>query len=161
MPHLYLKDYADIALIAQAIVALLAISFVGLQLKQSNKLARAANANALVEHAIAFNTLLIEHEDLVNLWYNFPGMNDVRDIDKLRYREMLVQWLMIHENIYNQHAQGLLTEETYDPWKQDLKSTVRKHPVDDPSILALFRGTFRNQIGTILDETKGSQKLGG
>jgi hypothetical protein len=157
MPHLCLKDYADIALITQAIVAVLALILVGLQLRQSNKLARAANANALVEQAIAFNTLLIEHEDLVDLWYNFPKAAGVSDIDKLRYREMLVQWLIIHENIYNQHSQGLLTEETYDPWKQDLVATMQKHGADDPRVLALFKGTFRDRIKTLHDEVKGTK----
>jgi hypothetical protein len=125
-----------------------------LQLKQSNKLARAANANALVEHATAFNTLLIEHKDLVDLWHNYPNVTEANDIDRLRYTEMLVQWLIIHENIYNQHSQGLLTEETYDPWKKDLETTLCKYGADDPRVLAVFKGTFLAHIKKIQDQSR-------
>src|SRR6185436_10381081 len=97
--------------IAQGVVVMLSLAFIIFQLRQSAQLARAANVQALTEQAAAFNAILYQDEKLCALWYSFGKDLEARperDIDRLRYREMLVQWLIMHQNIYYQSRRKLL-----------------------------------------------------
>lgn len=110
-------------------LVILSLILVLRQLRQNTELARAANAQALVEHAATLNTLLMQNAELAAIWYSAgkappdgPGKM-VRE----RYREMLVQWLIFHENIFYQHQKELLDPVVYDSWSRDLRMTVKEH----------------------------------
>ena len=109
-----LNDLANISQIAQAAFVVVSFGFIWYELRQSKKLAKAANTQSLAEHAASFNSLLIQNEKLAELWYSYGDKLDgASQCDRLRYREMLVQWLIFHENIYYQHRIGLLDQEIY------------------------------------------------
>jgi len=61
-----LTDLANISTIAQAILVIVSLGFIWFQLRQSVGLAKAANSQALVEHAAAFNALLIQNSELAD-----------------------------------------------------------------------------------------------
>lgn len=97
-----------------------------LQLRQSIALTKAANAQALVEHASAFNALLIGDEALANFWYG--GGRELRNMGSVRrYRELLVQWLIFHKNIFYQREKHLLDEDVYNTWLENMRCTVHAH----------------------------------
>ncbi len=55
-----LDQLAQISAIAQAFLVILSLGLILLQLRQNAELTKAANAQALVEHAGSFNALLIQ-----------------------------------------------------------------------------------------------------
>lgn len=114
--------------VIQAILLVVSAILVIWQLHQTVKLARAANAQSLVEHAGSFNALLIGNEELAAIWYR-GGKHPRREemVDRYRYREMLVQWLIFHENIYHQRQKRLLDPSIYRSWEFDLRYTVKNH----------------------------------
>ncbi len=125
--------------IVQTVLLVVSAWLVVRQLRQTTQLARAANAQALVEHAGSFNALLIGNADLALLWYSggkeLPAA--ALDAGRYRYRELLVQWLIFHENIFYQKQRGLLDDHVYRSWDWDLRATVQNHDlavlVGDPS----------------------------
>lgn len=147
-----LTDLANISTIAQAILVIVSLGFIWYQLRQSVGLAKAANSQALVEHAASFNALLIENSELADLWYahgqKFSDATSAR-----RYRELLVQWLIFHENIYYQWRTGLLDSETYNSWLEDLKFTVNNHNIEMVSrdVRTVFPGKFGAHINELKD----------
>ena len=147
-----LADLANISTIAQAILVIISLGFIWYQLRQSTKLAKAANSQALVEHAASFNAMLIESSELAKLWYLF-GQNLSDATSVVRYRELLVQWLIFHENIYYQWRKGLLDSETYNSWLEDLKHTVNNHNLElvSKDVRKIFPGKFGDHILELKD----------
>ena len=142
-----LADLANISTIAQAILVIISLGFIWYQLRQSSGLAKAANSQALVEHAASFNALLIENSELADLWYGL-GRTFSDATSGRRYRELLIQWLIFHENIYYQWRRGLLDSEIYNSWLEDLKFTVNNHNLDIVSedVRKVFPGKFGNHM---------------
>lgn len=149
-----LTDLANISTIAQAVLVIISLGFIWYQLRQSTKLAKAANSQALVEHAAAFNAMLIEHKELAELWYLFGKTEAFSDAASVvRYRELLVQWLIFHENIYYQWRKGLLDSEIYNSWLEDLKFTVNNHNLAlvSKDVRIFFPGKFGDHILELRD----------
>ena len=84
-----LSDYANIAQIVQAFLVVISFIFIGYQLWMSIKLAKAANTQSLTEHALSFNSLLIQNKDVADLWYSYGKDLSVPN-DRHRYREIEV-----------------------------------------------------------------------
>jgi hypothetical protein len=144
-----LSDLTNYSQIVQAVVVVISLIFVVYELRQNRELAKAANTQALTEHAASFNSMLIQDGKLAELWYSFGReLDGATASDRLRYREMLVQWLIFHENIYRQHKNGLLDEETYNSWLWDLKHTVKNHNLGavTPSLQEVFPGSFGQHL---------------
>jgi hypothetical protein len=142
-----LDQLAQISTIAQAFLVILSLGLILLQLRQNAELTKAANAQALVEHAGSFNALLIQSPELANLWYargkDLQSENDIRC-----YRELLVQWLIFHENIYYQHRRKLLDDDIFNSWREDMKATVQRHNIAliTNDLNAFFPGGFGEHL---------------
>jgi hypothetical protein len=150
-----LNDWADVSAIVQAVIVILSLGFIWYQLQQNTKLAKAANIQALTEQAAAFNALLYENEELCELWYSY-GKNLDTKLKRQRYREMMVQWLIFHQNIYYQRRQGLLEVEIYQGWLDDLKGTIKDHDLEVVS--ANLQGLFPGAFGQHLAELSSAPK---
>ena len=144
-----LQDWASISTIAQAFIVLISLGYIAWQIRQNVFLAKASNTNALTEQVSAFNTLLFQDGKLAELWYGYGANYDYMTVqERLQYREMLLQWMLLHENIYYQWVKGLLDDTIYNSWKHDLAFTVQWHNVDVflGEIDQLFKGVFAEHI---------------
>lgn len=96
-----LQDLANISQIAQAILVIVSLGFIWYQLREGVRLAKSENSRSLAEQAEAFNALIIQNPDLAELWHSYgKTLEKGGEINRLRYREMLVQNLIFHEHIY-------------------------------------------------------------
>ncbi len=150
-----LADWSNIAQIAQAILVIVSLGFIVYQVRASYKLARASNTQSLTAHAASFNSLLIQNADIASIWYSYGKELD-KESDALRYREMLVQWLIFHENIYYQWKNGLLDAEIYQSWEVDLKITIERHDLNSigHDLKKLFPGNFGEHMDNLKNEIK-------
>lgn len=142
-----LNRLSAISSVVQGIVVVVAV-FVGLyQWKVQNDLARAQNFQSIAQQAAAFNTVLLENGELLALWSS-EGRNLDGEAQKRQYRELLVQWLVFHENVFHQHQRGWLDDEAYRGWQRDLEYTVRHHDlrVLGNNAAELFPGGFGERL---------------
>ncbi|MES1241769.1 MAG: hypothetical protein ABUT39_09145 [Acidobacteriota bacterium] len=156
-----LDDWASVSTIVQGLVVVVSVGFIMYQLRQTTRLAKAANVQSLTEQAAAFNSLLFEHPELAELWYSYG--RDIKSADKadfLRHREMLVQWLIMHQNIYYQWKRDLLGSAIYDGWRQDLEATIRDHNVAvvDSDLERFFPGEFGKHLVEISKAVAGQSR---
>ncbi len=113
-------------MIVEAIVVLISLVFIWQELRLNNRLARAANNQALVELSSPFNLQLIQDREMAELWAADAQQVDSFDrVDANRYKDLITWWLILHENIYYQWQNGLLDDVSYLPWERDLKGFVR------------------------------------
>lgn len=144
-----LQNIVDISQIAQTALVVISLFFVWYQLREGVRFARAENARSLVEHSSSFNSLLIQDSELTTLWYTHgKEIDQASPTNRARYREMLVQWLIFHENIYYQNKKNLLDEEVYDAWLADLSFTVENHDlaIISDEIEDFFPGDFGKHL---------------
>lgn len=151
-----LQSGANLAGIIQIPLVILSLILVLRQLGQNTELTRAANAQALVEHAATLNTLLMQDAELAAIWYS-AGKTPPDGPGKMvreRYREMLVQWLIFHENIFYQNQKGLLDPVVYDSWARDLRITVKEHnlSVVADNLEELFPSRFGRELAALQRE---------
>lgn len=142
-----LEQVAHISTIVQAILVTASLIFIWFQLRQSVELTKAANAQALVEHFTDFSALLMKNPEVASLWYA-KGKGLKKEEDFQRYRELLVLWLIFHENVYYQYSKRLLDHQIYQSWHFDLRDIVRGHNlsmlgIDLPQ---LFPGEFGQHL---------------
>lgn len=142
-----LEEGAQLSLIIQAVLILLSLGLIWHQLRQNAEIAKAANAQTLVGHAMSFTALLVQSPDLARLWHSHgPTVQD--DPNEDRYRELLTQWLIFHENIYYQHTRGLLDNAVYKSWSTDLEMVLKQHDlaIVAADIKAFFPGDFGEHL---------------
>lgn len=142
-----IEQLAHLSTIVQSILVITSLVFIWFQLRQSAELTKAANAQALVEHFTNFNALLMENPDVASLWYA-KGKQLQKEEEFLRYRELLILWLIFHENVYYQYSRRLLDQQIYQSWYIDLQDTVREHNLKllGVDLLQLFPGEFGQHI---------------
>ena len=144
-----LNDLASISTIVQTVLVVVSLVFIWYQLRDSTRLAKAANAQSLAEQAASFNALLYQDRELAELWIGGGWkLESMDEISKFRYREMLTQWLIFHENIFYQRKKRLLDLETYNAWNEDLKLTIKHHNLDvvSSNVENVFPGDFGNYL---------------
>lgn len=148
-----LEQGAYIATITQAVLVIISLAFVAYQLQQNVVLAKAANSQHLTEQAGSFNALLYENPELAELWYSYgKDLEGADRITKLRYREMLVQWMILHENIFYQHNRKLLDKDLYSSWRKDFEYTINEHNLSliSDDISPVFPGKFGKEVNQLL-----------
>jgi len=122
-----LSDLASIAIIVQGFLFVVSIALVWYQLRENTRLTRTANTQKLVELSSPFNFQLAQDRALTVLWRQATQRFDELDeIDKERYFNLLTWWLMLHENIYHQWREKLIEEDTYISWTRDLEYYARR-----------------------------------
>lgn len=149
--HMTLEQWAYLSTIGQFILIFASVAAIWYQLRLGVKLAKAANGQSLAAQAGAFNALLIQDAAVARIWYSHgKGLDEPTfgPAARERYREMLAQWLIIHENIYYQKEKGLMDTDLYASWNADLKRTIKEHDlrVFDAPIESIFLGTFGGHI---------------
>ncbi len=117
---------ANAATIVEAIFVIISVVFIWHEIRQSNKLTKAANVQALAELSSPFNMQLIQDRQMAEFWHKGASQFDQMDeIDQQRYTDLLTWWLILHENIYYQYTKGLIDKDSYAAWSYDLEKFVK------------------------------------
>src|SRR5450755_1500307 len=148
-----LSDLASIATIVQGIFVNVSISFIWYQLHETTRLTRAANTQNLMGLSSPFNLQLIQDREMATLWVNGAAQYDKMDtIDKRRYHELLIWWLMLHENIYHQQRERLVNKETYIAWTHDLEGFVTEQRLGQQwdRMKDFFEPSFAEHVSRII-----------
>ena len=148
-----LSNLASIAVIVQGFLFVVSISLIWYQLRENTKLVRAANTQKLVELSAPFNFQLAQDRALTELWRQATQRFDELDeIDKERYFNLLTWWLMLHENIYHQWRKQLIDEGTYSSWTRDLEYYARRQQLGNhwTQLNGYFESSFAEHVTSII-----------
>ena len=148
-----LSDLASIAIIVQGILFIVSIFLVWYQLRENTNLVRAANTQKLVELSVPFNLRLAQDRALAELWQQATQhFDELDEIDRFRYFNLLTWWLTLHENIYHQWRNKLIDEETFSSWTRDLEYWVKRQQLRShwPEFNHFFESSFAQHVTAIL-----------
>lgn len=150
-----LTELADFATIASGIALTLSVLFVGYELRVNARLARASNAQSLVELSTSLIAQVIQSRETSALWAGglkpYPEMDE---LDRFRYRTLVTWWLIFHENIHFQFHKGLLDSDVYSAWDYELRAFIKSHHLESywSEIRCGFQGAFAHHIDSIVKE---------
>src|SRR5437870_399998 len=121
-----LHDFADVATILGALSLVFSVVILIRELRETNRLTRASNAQAMVEISGPFYLSMVQDRALAELFArSAQEYAEMDEIDRRRYRSLLVWWLIFYENIFYQHKMKLLDRHTFRPWWRDLRQFLR------------------------------------
>ncbi len=149
---------AEFATIASGIALTLSVLFVGYELRVNAKLARASNAQSLVEISTSFITGIMQDRETARFWtMGHADYCDLDEIDRFRYLTLLTCWLIFHENIHFQYQKGLLDKDIYLAWDYELRSFIQKHSLQIhwSEIRDGFRGSFARYLDDVVSAEQG------
>jgi hypothetical protein len=123
-----------IATIVQTLVVVISLYFIWRQVQQQTKqvkqqtdLARIANVQSLVSLSSPYNLELIKDPNMARFWVEGAEKFETYDeVDKFRFQQLLIWWLILHENIFYQKQKNLLDEDIYATWSHDLELFIEK-----------------------------------
>ena len=152
-----LKDLADVATILGALSLVISVVVLIREIRETNRLARASNAQAMVEISGPFYLTMVQDRALAELFArSAEGYEELDEIDRRRYRRLLVWWLIFYENIFYQRKQRLLDRHTFKPWWRDLNVFLRDQNVSQhwESLKDLFQEEFAEHVSEMLAEDR-------
>ena len=125
------------------------------EVRETNRLARASNAQAMVEISGPFYLTMVQDRQLAELFArSAEGYEEMDEIDRRRYRRLLVWWMIFYENIFYQRKQRLLDRHTFKPWWRDLQIFLRDQNVAQhwDSLKDLFQEEFAEHVSELIAE---------
>lgn len=121
-----LSAVADVATLLEAIAVVVSVILILVQVAEGNRLARSANATSIVNLASPHYQVMLNPET-AKLWATgIEKPSNLRKGERLRFRNFLIWWLLIHENIYFQKQKNLLDDDVYASWNKDLEQLASK-----------------------------------
>ena len=156
-----LNNLASIAIIVQGFLFIFSIALVWYQLRENTRLTRTATTQKLVELFSPFNLQLAQARALTEIWRRgSQNFDELDEIDKERYFNLLNWWLMLHENVYHQWRRKLIDEDTFSSWTRDLEYFVRRQQIGNhwSRFGSYFEPSFAEHVmAIIVSQTKETE----
>lgn len=142
---------ANVAVIASVGALIYQLRELRRQVALSNNIAKGEGLHQITAHGLTFAGHAISDPELVRLWYS--GGDGLTLEDKNRYREMLIAWLIMMENVFYQQRLGLIPEDVGPIWlPRTIRSAVHRH---DFSVLGVpIEEFFPGPFGEFLASTE-------
>jgi hypothetical protein len=127
------------------------------EIRENNKLTRGANAQALVEISGPFYLAMAQDRHLAELFAKSASQfEEMDDVDRRRFRSLLIWWLIFYENVYYQRRQKLLDSHAFKPWRRDLRQFIRDQNLAQhwDGVKDLFQDEFAVLMGALINEVR-------
>lgn len=160
-----LQTIASIANVIQALFFVISVFFIWYQIREHNRLSRAASTQSLTGLSFPFLLQLSQDRKLAELWLEgAKNYKKLDTVDQFRYKQLLFWWLILHENIFYQYHGGLVDQQIYEGWQVELSAFIREKRLEMlwHEIKPYFRTEFRLLVDKQVEEhrskVKGSTK---
>jgi hypothetical protein len=128
---LTISSAADLFSIFASLAVAVSLLFIGHQVKQQTRLAKAANSQAFVNVASSFVLAVGSSKELMAFYKcGAETFEKLEESEKARYQYLVAWWLTFYENVQYQQDCGLLDVGVYKAWMKDMAGFVRRRRVD-------------------------------
>jgi hypothetical protein len=116
------QDVAAIADVVGAVAVVVSLIFVGLQLKQANRLAREAAEQKQIESIGTLSRILAENPHLAELWARALAGEKLSPAEQVSATSMITYGQRIWEALYYQYRAGRVSQELWDAHRTQAKA---------------------------------------
>jgi len=142
-----------VASIGGSLSLIVSVWLLFLEVRKNNRLTRAANAQALVEISSPLYMTQVQDRNMAEFCLRSArDFQSLDDVDRQRYRNLLIWWLIFHENIYYQRRQGLLDDRAFRPWSRDLLIFIEQQNLHQHwgELKHLFQDEFSDLVSHLI-----------
>ena len=148
-----LTSISTIASIGGSLSLIISVWLLFLEVRTNNRLARAANAQAMVELSGPLYLSQVQDRSLAEFCDRCTrDFQSLDEVDRQRYRNWLIWWLVFHENVFYQRRQGLLDDRAFRPWSRDLQMFIEQQNLIQHwgELKHLFQDEFTDHVSQII-----------
>ena len=125
------------------------------QLERTGAMSKAATYQSLTALIVEGNARISTSRDLAELRVRGrEALGNLDEVDQHRFLVNMSSMFRIMENLFQQNAAGLLTDEQYSSWQHMLRTHLSFPGTRDAwsQISPAFSATFRDEVESILNE---------
>jgi hypothetical protein len=149
-----LQNLASIVGIVEAVFFIISVLFIWIQIRESNRLARSANLQALSDLTSPIFFQLGQDRQTAEIWVKgSTAFATLDEVDQFRYIQLISGWLIIHENMFYQYHNGLLDRSIYQSWEVQLEDFVKRMNLSihwEKEFKPFFMTEFGDEVERIL-----------
>jgi hypothetical protein len=148
-----LTDINALASIGGSIALIVSVWLLILEVRTNNRLARAANAQAMVELSGPLYLSQVQDRSLAEFCDRCTrDYQSLDEVDRQRYRNWLIWWLIFHENVFYQRRQSLLDDRAFRPWSRDLQLFIEQQNLAQHwgELKHLFQDEFSDKVSHLI-----------
>ena len=151
-----LSSIGVIAQIAEAVLVAVSVIFIWYELRETQRMTRAANTHKLFESLTPFYMAAMQDRDLLRLYgASAETIAELDGIDRMRHRAIHLWWLSVFENFYRQAQAGFVERGYAEGWDRSLAAFVRS-----PGIIAIWPSARHQFDAAFVAHVEVLQKAG-
>lgn len=141
---------ADAAGATGVIISLVYLSY---QVRQNTKASRAATRQALADGAQRLASDVVEVDDIARIIRDALDGNEIRPHETFRLQARCLRDLRFWDNACYQHREGLLTDEEWEGFRENLKLVMQFPTYREywAKFQVMFSAPFRDELNALLD----------
>lgn len=150
-----------VAELAGALAVVVSLVYLAAQVRDATRSSRSATRQAIVDSIVAVNMIAPQSEQFTQaLWDHIHGKELPRH-QALQLTAFCYAYLRTWENVYFQHRSGLLSDEDWNGFRQNVKALLQLNVFQDfwHREKEVFSEAFRLEVRRLLDEIPVSPVL--
>ncbi len=144
---------SSIAELIGAVGVIVSLIYLAFQIKQNTKASKAATRQALADGAQRLASDVVEGDDIAKIMTEAMAGNEIRPHEVFRLQSRCYRDLRFWDNAYYQYTEGLLTEEEWNGFRENLKLVMQFPTYKEywaSGLQGMFSGPFRDELNGIL-----------
>jgi hypothetical protein len=143
---------------AAGVIATLA--YLAVQIRQNTKMARAATRQELAGQMQLLASDLVTVEGIARIFQNHIEGKELTPTELVRLQARAYRDLRFWDNALFQYSQGLLTDDEWRGFRENLKALLKLEAYSDywSRESTLYSSAFQNEVASILDEPLEAQR---
>lgn len=144
-----ISSIAELVGAAGVIISLIYLAF---QVKQNTKASKAATRQALADGAQRLASDVVEGDDIARIMTDAMTGTDIKPHEIFRLQSRCYRDLRFWDNAYYQYTEGLLTEEEWDGFRENLKLVMQFPTYREywGKLQVMFSAPFREELNDLL-----------
>ena len=145
---------SSIAEIVGAAGVIISLIYVAFQVKQNTRASKAATRQALADGAQRLASDVVEGDDIAKIMMDAMSGNEIQPHETFRLQSRCYRDLRFWDNAYYQYTEGLLTEEEWDGFRENLKLVMQFPTYREywANLQVMFSAAFRDELNSVLED---------
>ena len=150
-----------VANLAGAMGVVISLVYLAMQIRDNTRSSRSATRQAIVDSIVAVNLTFPQNEQFTRALRNHVDGKDVSAHEMLQLTAFCYAYLRTWENVYFQYSSGLLSDEDWHGFRQNVKALLQLRVFHDfwQRESAVFSRAFQSEVRRLLQEIPTSPVL--
>ncbi len=149
-----IQDWGAVGEILGAIAVVVTLIYLAAQIRQNTRSSRSATRQALADGAQRLASDVVELDDMARIFQDHVDGKELKPHELLRLQARCLRDLRWWDNAHYQYSEGLLTEDEWDGFRENLKLLFQLPAYRDywADFQVMFSAHFRRELNSLLSD---------